>query len=333
MIDKTSSNVQAQQVLDENNLLCPFCNSALVTAACLVGAHSFFKCRDCFSLFRIDAGIPKEFVYEAEYYGDSDQEKFWFRPVVWLLGTERRRRARFAVRQMPYAKNVLDAGCGNGALLATLHTKIPANLTGIEIDNVAARRAAKHSFINVLISPFGSDGLSADSQDIIFMIHSFEHMPQPQSKMIRAHELLRDHGLLYIAIPNVRSFQYRIFRKHWLHLDPNYHLHFASPEILKRLTSNLGLQMVRVIKFNPVQNIPGFILSSLDLIFRKRNILFDLLRNKRKLLKPSNALLFLLLILLSIILLPFAVIEECFSSAFGQTATTDYVFRKAPSKV
>jgi hypothetical protein len=77
-----------------------------------------------------------------------------------------------------------------------------------------------------------------------------------------------------------------------------------------------------------VQNIPGFVLSALNLITGKRDVLFDMLRNRKKLRNPLNILLFLLLMILSIVLLPIAGVEELISVALGRGATVDYVFRR-----
>lgn len=322
--------LRTQQFSGSEMLLCPFCESSEVSLRFVAARYSFFTCKSCSSLFRADADEVSDVAYDEAYYGDSPDEKFWLKPVIWLLGSERRGRARFLRRMHPAATAITDAGCGNGALLAAIHKTLPAAvLTGIEMDNVAARRAAQHDFIHVLTSPFGKENMPGASQDILLMIHSFEHMPQPRLIIHHAARLLRENAVFYCAIPDVSSLQFRLFGKMWLHLDPEYHLHFISPQMLAGMAAENGLMLYKRRLFNPVQNIPGFILSSLDVISGRRNVLFDLLRNRRLLKKPFNVLLLFVLMLLSVLLLPLALLAELISIVSGRPATTDYVFKKS----
>jgi len=180
----------------------------------------------------------------------------------------------------------------------------------------------------VFSDSFEKAPLAKGSFDAVSMIHSFEHIPQPAPTLTKAVALIKPGGIFYIAIPNINSIQYSIFRKHWLHLDPEFHLHFVSRQQLLKLASGAGLKYIKTRHFNPVQNIPGFILSAMNVVTGRRDVLFNMLRHKKKLRNPLNILLFIFLMLFAAILLPFAIIEECISCLTGRGATVDYVFER-----
>ncbi|HBG69970.1 MAG: hypothetical protein A2W93_05615 [Bacteroidetes bacterium GWF2_43_63] len=309
-------------------MICPFCEITKPDDVYVTSGFHFFCCTECHSLFRSDAGVALDHHYDAEYYGDSPKEKFWLKPVVWLLNAERGSRAKFISKRISKSSSVIDIGCGNGALLNRIHQLSGAKVTGVEMDNVAAQRARDRGCIEVFSDSFEKAPLAEGSFDAVIMIHSFEHIPQPVPTLTNAVALLKPGGIFYIAIPNINSIQYAVFRKHWLHLDPEFHLHFISRRELIKLASEAGLKFIKTKHFNPVQNIPGFILSAMNLVTGRRDVLFNMLRNKKKLRNPLNILVFIFLMLFAAFLLPFAIIEECISCLAGRGATVDYVFEK-----
>lgn len=308
------------------NMICPFCETAKPDVAYTASGFHFFRCPACHSLFRADSDVAIDHQYDEDYYGDSPKEKFWLKPVVWLLNAERGSRAKFISKKIPKDSSVLDIGCGNGALLHKIHQLSGAAVTGVEMDNVAARRARDRGCITVYSDSFEKAPLTEGCFDAVSMIHSFEHIPQPAPTLTKAVALLKPGGTFYMAIPNINSIQYSIFRKHWLHLDPEFHLHFVSRQQLLKLASGAGLKYIKTRHINPVQNIPGFILSAMNVVTGRRDVLFNMLRHKKKLRNPLNILLFIFLMLFAAILLPFAIIEECISCIAGRGATVDYVF-------
>lgn len=318
--------------VDQDNSIsvstCPFCRNTQPDVKYTASGFAFYFCSACHSLSRSDSDIAIDHKYDEEYYGDSPKEKFWLKPVVWLLNAERGSRAKYISNRISKDSAVLDIGCGNGALLHKIHQLSGAAVTGVEMDNVAARRARDRGCITVFSDSFEKAPLAESSFDAVSMIHSFEHIPQPAPTLTKAVALIKPGGIFYIAIPNINSIQYALFRKHWLHLDPEFHLHFVSRQQLLKLASGAGLKYIKTRHFNPVQNIPGFILSAMNIVTGRRDVLFNMLRHKKKLRNPFNILLFIFLMLFAAILLPFAIIEECISCIAGRGATVDYVFEK-----
>lgn len=291
-------------------------------------SYRFVSCKACGSLFRIPPYFEIE-TYPDDYYGESETEKFWFSPIISLLEYERRGRAQFLSKFCNNESSALDIGCGNGKLLKKI-SELNSNckISGIELDSKAAKRASKIDGIRVFNNGFHEADLSDKKFSAISMIHSFEHIPNPEETLKKLTKHTINGGVVYIAIPNRSSFQYKLFKKHWLHLDPEWHLHFIRPSVLKSRMKKKGFEFIKAKHFHPVQNIPGFILSTHNVFTKKRDVLFSLLKDKNKLKKAGNLLSFILLGIFSVILFIPAVIEEIMGTLFRRGATIDMIFRK-----
>jgi hypothetical protein len=66
--------------------------------------------------------------------------------------------------------------------------------------------------------------------------HSLEHLPKPRSAVDAAARLLADGGALFVALPNIASWQARVFGPRWLHLDlPRHVVHLSADALVTRL--------------------------------------------------------------------------------------------------
>lgn len=325
-MNSISSKEEKVQISQQISCICDY--SHTLNNKFTTEGYKFLQCSFCKSLYRIPAYF-EDIAYPDEYYGESETEKFWLSPVISLLEYERISRAKFLIKNTIKNSSVIDIGCGNGKLLekiASLDNEI--KISGIELDSKAAKRASKIKNVKIYNSAFQKTVLEANKFDIICMIHSFEHIPEPNEIIKKLNEISRSDSILYIAIPNISSFQFSLFGKHWLHLDPEWHLHFIKPAILVQKMNKIGFKLIKEKHFHPVQNIPGFIMSTMNLITKKRDVLFNMLKNKSLLKKPLNLIIFFLLMLFAIILTPIAIIEETLASLFKKGATIDLIFKK-----
>ncbi|HKH64648.1 MAG TPA: class I SAM-dependent methyltransferase [Solirubrobacterales bacterium] len=177
---------------------------------------------------------PSDQELDAAYGG-------WYRPAEgrfsgfgdWLL---RRLRARPAVRidRVAPPGPVLDVGSGEGALLAALRRR-GREAVGLE------RNAAKQGIRAEDILEVEEEGWGA----IVFW-HSLEHLREPRMAIEHAARLLRDDGLLVVAVPNSASLQARIFGDRWFALDlPRHLVHLTAPALLSGI-SGTGMRVEQV---------------------------------------------------------------------------------------
>jgi SAM-dependent methyltransferase len=135
----------------------------------------------------------------------------------------------------------LDVGCGNGAFLSYL-VALGWTCTGVDVSADAARTARATTSARVLVGDLTDVELEAGSFDVIFFNHSIEHIPRPRESLLRAHDLLRPGGRLYVETPNFAGSHARRERSYWLHLDTPRHLQLFTADTLDRLLREVGLE-------------------------------------------------------------------------------------------
>ena len=166
----------------------------------------------------------------------------WYRPVdgrfsgmgdrifVHLRGRLARRLDRIAPEGP-----ILDVGSGTGALLTALRRR-GRDAVGLERGTTHAEGVEDRGILEL------TDGGWAA---IVFW-HSLEHLRAPGEALERAAALLRQGGVLVVALPNAASLQARVFGDRWFALDlPRHLVHVPSNALLSKLREN-GLRVERV---------------------------------------------------------------------------------------
>ncbi len=163
--------------------------------------------------------------------------------------------------------------------------------------------------------------------DIIILQHVLEHLEQPEKVLDHITEHLSENGQLIIAVPNYSSLQQRLFAKYWFHLDlPRHLVHFESQWLLQRL-SDRGYTIVSVDYTDWLQNIYGFIQSALNVIApRQLNQFYNLLKYGRS--RNNDTLIPMIKwSLLSLLLLPLAIMESIVGAVLHKGATVQVVVK------
>jgi len=144
---------------------------------------------------------------------------------------------------------MLEIGCSNGDFLLKCKNK-GMSVLGIEPDNNAAQRAIKRG-LEVLPLSFEEAYPHIKNQkfDVIFMSHVFEHIQNPKTVMKLLASLLSDNGKIIIVVPNINSFNHKLFGKNWMSLDvPRHYFHYspASLEYMANI-SDLSVDKTRFV--------------------------------------------------------------------------------------
>ncbi|GAA5163756.1 hypothetical protein GCM10025770_16460 [Viridibacterium curvum] len=140
------------------------------------------------------------------------------------------------------AGRLLELGCGNGERLARLST-LGWSVVGVEADPQAAELAASHG-LQVINGDALAQDFPPDSFDAIIMSHVIEHVRDPEGLIAHCRSWLKAGGQLTLLTPNLSSLGHRLFRKHWLHLDPPRHLHIFSQQSLTAMCLRAGFSDV-----------------------------------------------------------------------------------------
>jgi 2-polyprenyl-3-methyl-5-hydroxy-6-metoxy-1,4-benzoquinol methylase len=259
---------------------CPACGdgqSVAVWPGTSINGFALHRCLTCGLAYTAPQLSLEQIApyYSEAYYGAGNLR---FNSLFeTLVGWFRRRRAARLQKLHPRAGSVLDIGCGRGHFLSALRRE-GWSCTGTELNDTAARHARDTLGLNVKIGAFDGTQFPDASFDAIYLWHVLEHLPATSKTLIEARRMLRPQGLLVIALPNLESWQARVCRYHWFHLDlPRHYVHCSTTWLTKTLTE-LGFRIVEVNHFSAEQNIYGWIQSLLNRAGLKSNLLYDILR-------------------------------------------------------
>jgi SAM-dependent methyltransferase len=207
------------------------------------GTFRYVRCRNCGLVYMNPQIVPEDLarVYPLDYgpHHAADKERRTQQSLKAEL-----RRTPFVLSLCAgctEASRVLDVGCGAGAFLHKVRDLTGCAVYGVDNSEAAAAAARTAHGIDV----FCGDVLDAPFPDGFFdavTAWSFlEHVPNPRQVLRRISQLLKSGGHCIVGVPNTASFNARVFRDRWYHLDCPRHLHLFSPETLTKLMQQADL--------------------------------------------------------------------------------------------
>jgi len=97
---------------------------------------------------------------------------------------------------------VLDVGCGNGSLIATIASKENVQAYGVDISpNMIEECRKKHDNIPFEVSNGEHLNFDDDSLDIVTICCALHHLSTPQNFFKEAQRVLKQNGTLIVAEP------------------------------------------------------------------------------------------------------------------------------------
>lgn len=314
--------------------ICTYCkgqNSITLYPTCDIFGDNYFinKCHNCSAFFLSPIPTSEQLAraYDDSYYG-AGQEKFQERFIEKMLDYFRKQRAKTIANHLGKRGRVLDIGCGNGKFLSFVKKQGDFEIFGVELEGVSAQRAEKISGIHLKQGVLERNDFTSQSFDAITLFHVFEHLTEPKETIEVIYEILKKDGILMLSFPNIDSFQSRVFRGKWLHLDPPRHLFFFSPSDFKKEMEKFNFEILREKHFNIEYNFFGFQQSLLNCIFKKREILYESLKGNKDYVKEFSKANLLLQNLFFKLSSPAFIISDILESLLRKGATVEFVMRK-----
>jgi len=152
--------------------------------------------------------------------------------------------------QLENTRNILDIGSGEGNNLKYLMEKLPqAEYYAIE-PSKACQRTLKAMNVKILGGDVGQD---FDPKfegyfDLIIMRHVLEHFFHPIEILKKVKPLLKDKGILYIAVPNSLNFGKHKLLDHCFRMVHNYYFNIHT---LKNVFRKAGVQAIWMAEGDP----------------------------------------------------------------------------------
>lgn len=310
---------------------CGYCGSR--SSAKLYSTHAgcgdlyhLNRCRACHAVFLSPRPSDDELAraYDDSYYGNG-AEKF-DGPVERILDVFRGRRAAKMTRLLQPGARILDIGCGNGKFLDLLGRR-GFQAHGVELPGKAAQRASARG-LRLTLGPLGQGDYPDDHFDAVTLWHVFEHLTEPLKTMRIVTRILKPGGYLFISMPNIDSWQGRVFRGRWLHLDPPRHLFFFRPDDLARRLEHFSFKLIGHSYLSLEQNPFGMQQSLLNCLQRRRDVLFEALKGNPEVIAKHAGLNVLIQKAFLVATFPLFVCLSMVEAAAGKGGTMELVFRK-----
>jgi 2-polyprenyl-3-methyl-5-hydroxy-6-metoxy-1,4-benzoquinol methylase len=156
----------------------------------------------------------------------------------WELGV------RKSIRDMGLSRSarILDVGCGNGNLIASLAEVGFRNVLGADpfiphdIVHSNGARVLKCE-ANVVEGQF----------DVVMMHHSLEHIWDQHGTIAEVARLVKTGGRCLIRIPTIDCWAWEEYGRDWIALDPPRHFYIHSRASITRLLESAGFRLDRVV--------------------------------------------------------------------------------------
>jgi 2-polyprenyl-3-methyl-5-hydroxy-6-metoxy-1,4-benzoquinol methylase len=265
--------------------------------------------------------------YSESYYGTGD-DKFTAPLIEKILDRFRAQRAELLTSYLPGTGTVLDIGCGNGRFLSFVRGKGNFTVYGVEMEGRSAQRASRMSSIHFIPGPLSEHHFPAKSLDAITLFHVFEHLTEPVQMLDIISQIIKNNGILVISLPNIDSFQSKLFKGNWFHLDPPRHLFFFTPTNLEKILNQREFELLKEIHFSIEYNPFGMQQSILNSLLKKRDVLYESLKGNREYVREYSTFNLLLQKAFHRLTFPLFIALDVIDSLLEKGATVQLVFRK-----
>ena len=181
--------------------------------------------------------------YDSPDYLSHTADSFSFTGQVYKLFRNANIKNKFKIiSNRAKGKSILDIGCGTGELLNYFQQK-GWDVRGVE-PNKSARYFASKNYNLDVFDENKIDHYEKNSFDVISMWHVLEHVPDLNSRMNQLKNLIKNDGLIIIALPNLNSPDAVKYGSHWAGLDVPRHLYHFTEDTFQVLLKKHNMELI-----------------------------------------------------------------------------------------
>lgn len=205
------------------------------------------KCKSCG--FHFTNSRPKEsdlgeYYKSEEYISHSNSNRGLFGYLYQSVRKYTLRKKYDLVSSLKSGEQILDIGCATGQFLHEFKDR-GWKCRGIEPDE-NAREFARENYELKVLDPSKIGELEDHSFDVISMWHVLEHVSDLHGRMEDLTRLIKANGFLFIALPNIESWDAKHYKKYWAGLDVPRHLYHFSKKDVELLFGKYGFHIVDI---------------------------------------------------------------------------------------
>ena len=140
---------------------------------------------------------------------------------------------------------ILDIGCGTGEFLNYCKENNWQTL-GIEPGLDARKQAQEKHNLSVNDEAYISQ-IPDNSFDVITLWHVLEHVHELNERVAELKRIIKDNGVVIIAVPNHTSYDAKHYKEVWAAYDLPRHLYHFSPATITKLFEKQELKCVKIL--------------------------------------------------------------------------------------
>lgn len=243
---------------DKSNInICPLCGSKNVSEEIkckdyFVSGETFpiYSCGECG--FRFTGNVPSEDKMECYYQSNSyishsDTKKGFINKIYhWVRSFMLKEKSNLVIHFTGIGKGrILDYGTGTGYFPNRMKKK-GWEVEAIEVNEDARTFAFEHFGLKPKL-PSELESFGEKSFDCITLWHVMEHIQDLHGMMDKFNKLLKDQGMLIVAVPNRTSYDAEKYGNMWAAYDVPRHLWHFSPSTLLSFGAMHGFGLVEMI--------------------------------------------------------------------------------------
>ncbi len=239
----------------ESLTVCPLCNAKNSLKEYLSGQDYFLtnekfiiaECSECLVLSTNPQPGSKEigkYYQDDSYLSHSQSNKGFISKTYKFIRNIMINKKIALIRKHKKNKaiSILDYGCGNGDFLYACK-KNGMTALGFEPNNKARNIALKKD-ISVTANKNFVNIIPEKSIDVVCFWHSIEHIHDINEEVNNILEILKNDGLMVVAVPDYKSFDAGFYKKHWAAYDLPRHLYHFTEQSITNYFNNKGCKLI-----------------------------------------------------------------------------------------
>lgn len=223
---------------------------------------SIVRCSECGLLYqnpRPDSTEMSKYYppdYDLYHVDQKIKKSSWLMRRAMQYGIDKR--CRMVTREKS-AGALLDLGCATGVFLTNMRRFPGWEVYGVEPSEYAVQVARETHGLNVFCGSLEEAAFQENQFDVVTLWDVLEHLPDPDASLRELHRILKPGGILVLRVPNIESWDARIFGQYWAGLEPPRHYYIFSPRTLGQLLAKNGFEVKHM--GCEIGSYPTFVLS------------------------------------------------------------------------
>ncbi len=186
-------------------------------------------------------GINLDAYYPKASYASHQQKPKGVKGRLYVFAQHIMLRYKYSIlKRYCSGTDLLDIGGGIGVFAHYM------NIKGFDTTLIEPSATAREIAVNKGIESFQSleDLPALKKYDILSLWHVLEHIEALNETLQKFYKLLKNNGLIVVAVPNLKSFDAQHYGPFWAALDVPRHLWHFTPKGLNQLLEENGFTLV-----------------------------------------------------------------------------------------